>query len=70
MCLALKKDVTIGDLSAIVTGIILSYNLPAELPVWMAVIGSFVSIVIVKMLFGGIGQNFANPCLLYTSRCV
>ena len=64
MCLALKKDVTIGDLSAIVTGIILSYNLPAELPVWMAVIGSFVSIVIVKMLFGGIGQNFANPALV------
>ena len=64
MCLLLKKDNPIGDLSAIVTGMLLAFNLPAELPVWMAIIGSFVSIVIVKMLFGGIGQNFANPALV------
>lgn len=64
MCLALKKDNTVPDLSAVVTGLILAYNLPAELPFWMAIIGSFVAIVIVKMLFGGIGQNFANPALV------
>ena len=63
-CLLLKKDNTVPDLSAVVTGLILAYNLPAELPIWMAVIGSFVAIVIVKMLFGGIGQNFANPALV------
>lgn len=55
---------TIGDLSAVVTGMLLAYNLPAALPVWMAVIGSFVAIVIVKGLFGGIGQNFANPAIV------
>lgn len=64
MCRLLKKDNTLSDLSAIVTGLILAFNLPAELPAWMAVIGSFVAIVIVKMLFGGIGQNFANPALV------
>lgn len=60
----LGRDNTIGDLSAVVTGLLLSYNLPANLPLWMAVIGCFVSIVIVKQLFGGIGQNFANPAIV------
>lgn len=55
---------TISDLSAVVTGVILSFNLPATLPIWMAVIGCFVSIVVVKQLFGGIGQNFANPAIV------
>lgn len=55
---------TISDLSAAVTGVILSFNLPANLPIWMAVIGCFVSIVVVKQLFGGIGQNFANPAIV------
>lgn len=55
---------TISDLSAVVTGVILSFNLPANLPIWMAVIGCFVSIVVVKQLFGGIGQNFANPAIV------
>lgn len=64
LCKITKQDNTISDLSAVVTGIILAYNLPAELPIWMAVIGSFVAIVIVKGLFGGIGQNFANPALV------
>jgi len=59
----LKRDVTIGDLSAAVTGVILSLNLPANLPFWMACVGSFVAIVIVKQLFGGMGQNFANPAI-------
>lgn len=64
----MKRDNTIGDLSAVVTGVILAMNLPVTLPLWMAVIGSFVAIVIVKQLFGGIGQNFANPAI--TARIV
>lgn len=55
---------TISDLSAVVTGMLLAFNLPAGLPVWMAIVGSFVAIVIVKQLFGGIGQNFANPAIV------
>lgn len=64
----MKRDNTIGDLSAVVTGLILAMNLPVTLPLWIAVIGSFVAIVIVKQLFGGIGQNFANPAI--TARIV
>lgn len=60
---ALKRSNTIGDLSAVVTGLLLALNLPPELPMWMAIIGSFFAIVIVKQLFGGIGQNFLNPAL-------
>lgn len=60
----MKKSNTISDLSAVVTGLLLAMNLPVTLPAWMAVIGSFVSIVIVKQLFGGIGQNFANPAIV------
>ena len=59
----LKRDVTISDLSAAVTGVILSLNLPANLPFWMACVGSFIAIVLVKQLFGGMGQNFANPAI-------
>ena len=64
----MKRNNTVGDLSAAVTGVILAMNLPVTLPIWMAVIGSFVAIVIVKQLFGGIGQNFANPAI--TARIV
>ncbi len=63
-----KRENTISDLSAVVTGLLLAYNLPPTLPYWMAVIGCFVAIVIVKMLFGGRGQNFANPAI--TARIV
>lgn len=63
-----KKPQTISDLSAVVTGVILAFNLPVTLPPYMAVIGSFVAIVIVKQMFGGIGQNFANPAI--TARIV
>ena len=59
----LKRDVTISDLSAAVTGGILSLYLPANLPFWMACVGSFIAIVLVKQLFGGMGQNFANPAI-------
>lgn len=59
-----KKPNTISDLSAVVTGILLAFNLPPSLPFWMAAIGTFVAIVIVKCLFGGLGQNFANPAIV------
>lgn len=62
-----KKKNTIGDLSAVVTGMILALNMPVTFPVWMAVIGGVFAIVVVKMLFGGLGQNFMNPAL--GARC-
>ena len=61
---AMKRKNTIGDLSAVVTGIILAFNLPSTIPFWMVVFGALVSIVVVKQMFGGIGQNFVNPALL------
>jgi len=60
----MKKPQTIGDLSAVVTGVILAFNLPVTLPLYMVIIGAFVAIVVVKQLFGGIGQNFANPAVV------
>lgn len=57
----MNRSNTIFDLSAVVTGMILAFNLPSTIPIWICVIGSFFAIVIVKQLFGGIGQNFANP---------
>ena len=59
----LKKPVTICDLSAAVTGLILALNLPVTLPFWMAIVGCFFAIVIVKQFFGGLGHNFMNPAL-------
>lgn len=58
-----KKPITINDFSAVVTGLLLSFNLPASAPLWLPVVGSFFAIVIVKQLFGGLGQNFMNPAL-------
>lgn len=58
-----KKPNTIGDLSAVVTGLLLAYNLPPFFPIWMAVVGAVVATVIMKGLFGGIGQNFVNPAI-------
>ena len=60
----MKKESTIYDFSAMVTGAILAFNLPAEFPLWMAVIGTFVAIVIVKQLYGGLGKNIANPAIV------
>ena len=62
-----KKTVTIFDYSAVVTGMILAVNLPANVAWWIPVIGSVFAIVAVKMLFGGLGQNFMNPAL--AARC-
>lgn len=67
-CKVTKKASTISDMSAVVTGMLLAFNLPVDLPVYMAVIGCFAAIVVVKMLFGGIGQNFANPAI--TARII
>lgn len=61
--LIVKKDNTITDLSAVVTGLLLALNLPHTLPWWQAVLGGVFAIIVVKCLFGGIGQNFMNPAL-------
>ncbi len=62
-CLIIKKDTTIKDYSAVVTGIILALNLPSGTPVWIPIIGSIFAIIIAKQIFGGIGQNFINPAM-------
>lgn len=59
----MKRESTIGDLSAVVTGLLLALNLPPTIPFWIAIIGGAVAIVIVKQMFGGLGQNFMNPAL-------
>lgn len=61
------KPVTIGDFSAVVTGLLLALNLPSTAPWWIGVIGGVFAILVVKMLFGGLGQNFMNPAL--GARC-
>ncbi len=63
----IHKKNTINDFSAVVTGLLLALNLPHTLPIWQSVLGSVFAIVIVKMLFGGLGQNFMNPAL--GARC-
>lgn len=57
------RKVTIGDLSAVVTGLLIAFNLPAAVPLWLPAIGGFFAIIIVKQFFGGIGQNIMNPAL-------
>ena len=59
----MKRSNTLGDLSAVVTGLLLAFNLPVSIPLWQAAIGSVIAIVVVKQLFGGIGQNFVNPAI-------
>ena len=63
-CILMRKPMSVGDLSAVVTGLILAFNLPATIPLWIAIIGAFTAIVIAKQLFGGLGMNFANPALV------
>lgn len=63
-CLVQKKPLPVGDFSAVVTGLILAFNLPPNFPLWMASVGAFIAIVVTKQLFGGIGLNFANPALV------
>ena len=59
----MKKPVTVSDLSAVVTGMLLAFNLSVSIPIWQTAVGAAVAIVMVKQLFGGIGKNFANPAI-------
>lgn len=62
-CKIVKKSSSIGDFSAVVTGLLLALNLPVTMPFWMAIIGALFAIVVVKQFFGGVGHNFMNPAL-------
>lgn len=62
--LVLKRPQTVVDLSAAVTGVLLAFNLPSTIHLWQAAIGGVVAIVVVKQMFGGLGQNFVNPALV------
>lgn len=64
----MKRPQTVGDLSATLTGLLIAMNVPSTLPIWMGIVGSFVAIIIVKQLYGGIGRNFVNPAI--TGRIV
>jgi len=64
----MKKTQTVGDLSAAVTGMLIAFNVPSGLPYWIAIIGCFVAIIVVKQLYGGIGKNLVNPAI--TARIV
>lgn len=60
----MKQPVTVGDLSAVVTGIIVAFNVPVTMPVWQLIVGDAAAIIVAKMLFGGLGCNFMNPALV------
>ncbi|MDD2362352.1 MAG: RnfABCDGE type electron transport complex subunit D [Oscillospiraceae bacterium] len=62
--IVLKRPQSVGDLSAVVTGVLLAFNLPVSIPLWQAAIGGVVAIVVVKQKFGGLGFNFVNPALV------
>ena len=66
--IVMKREQTVGDLSAVVTGLLVAASLPANCPLWVLVIGNFVAVVVVKQMFGGLGDNFANPAV--TARIV
>ena len=63
-CKLMHRENPTGDFSAVVTGMLLAFNMPATLPWWMAIVGAFIAIVVVKQLFGGLGYNFANPAIV------
>ena len=65
---AMRKEITVKDFSAVITGVLLAFNLPVGIPIWQAMFGSAVAIIMVKQLFGGLGKNFANPAV--TARIV
>ena len=64
----MKRPQTAGDLSAAVTGLLIAFNVPSGLPYWIAILGCFVAIIVVKQLFGGVGKNLVNPAI--TARVV
>ena len=61
--LVMKKPATVKDLSAVVSGMLLAFNLPVNVPLWMPIVGGIFAMIIVKALFGGIGKNIVNPVL-------
>ena len=63
-CKLVGREIPVDDFSAVVTGMLLAFNLPAGMPLWMAIVGAFIAIVVVKQLFGGMGYNFANPAIV------
>ena len=63
-CKLMDRENPVGDFSAVVTGMLLAFNLPSTLPWWMPIVGAFIAIVIIKQLFGGLGYNFANPAIV------
>lgn len=63
----MHRPITVGDLSAVVTGLLLGMNMPHTIPLWIVMLGSIFAIIVVKQLFGGLGQNFMNPAL--AARC-
>lgn len=63
----MKRPITIGDFSAVVTGMILALNMPVNIPLWMPILGGVFAILVVKQVFGGLGQNWMNPAL--AARC-
>ena len=65
--LIVRKKITVGDMSAVVTGLLLALNLPVSAPLWIGIVGGAFAIIVVKMMFGGLGQNFMNPAL--AARC-
>jgi len=60
----LHRDVTVSDLSAVVTGMLVAFNVPVSMPIWMVMVGAIAAIILGKMLFGGLGCNFMNPALV------
>lgn len=60
----MKRNVTVGDFSAVVTGMLIAYNVPVSMPVWQLIVGDAAAIIVAKMLFGGLGCNFMNPALV------
>lgn len=63
----MHRPITVGDLSAVVTGLLLGMNMPHTIPLWIVMLGSVFAIIVIKQLFGGLGQNFMNPAL--AARC-
>lgn len=63
----MKKPITVMDMSAVVTGLLIALNMPSTMPVWLVILGCVFAIIVVKQLFGGLGQNFMNPAL--AARC-
>ena len=60
----MKRPITVSDLSAVVTGMLVAFNVPVSMPIWMLLVGDLAAIILAKQLFGGLGCNFMNPALV------